>query len=108
MRFQGHSSRPRPAIVRRPCQAHSKSIPDCDRYLTARIETGGLKVLPDRCPQLLHEAELYRYGDAAADKHAEAPVDDHNHALAALRYLVSRLTPWRGCRDEGRGSSSAA
>ena len=64
--------------------------------------------MQDRCPQLLHEAELYRYGDAAADKHAEAPVDDHNHALAALRYLVSRLTPWRGCGEAGRGSSSAA
>ena len=72
--------------------------------VTARIETGGLKILQDRCPQLLHEAELYRYGDAAADKRAEAPVDEHNHALAALRYLVSRLDPWRGRREE----SSAA
>jgi hypothetical protein len=24
-------------------------------------------------------------------KHGENPVDDHNHALAALRYLISRL-----------------
>lgn len=63
--------------------------------VTARIETGGLKILRDRCPQLLYEAELYRYGAAAADKQAEAPVDDHNHALAALRYLVSRLEAWR-------------
>jgi hypothetical protein len=49
----------------------------------------------------LHEAELYRYGDAAADKHTEAPVDEHNHALSALRYLVSRLELWRGRPDEG-------
>ncbi len=66
------------------------------------------QIVQDHCPQLLHEAELYHYGDAAADKKAEAPVDDHNHALAALRYLVSRLERWRGCREEGRGSSSAA
>jgi hypothetical protein len=32
------------------------------------------------------EAGLYRYGDAG-----EAPVDEHNHALSALRYLISRL-----------------
>ena len=76
--------------------------------MTARIETGGLKILHDRCPQLLHEAELYRYSDAPADKQAEAPVDDHNHALAALRYLISRLEPWRGCGEEGYCSSSAA
>ena len=44
----------------------------------------------------------------AADKQAEAPVDDHNHALAALRYLISRLQPWRGCGEGGYGSSSAA
>ena len=31
-----------------------------------------------------------------ACKRAETPVDDNNHALAALRYLVMKL-------DEGRG-----
>ena len=76
--------------------------------VTARIETGGLKIVHDRCPQLLHEAELYRCSDALADKQAEAAVDDHNHALAALRYLISRLEPWRGCEPGGYGSSSAA
>ena len=70
---------------------------------------GGLKIVHDRCPQLLHEAELYRYSDAPADKQAETPVDDHNHALAAaLRYLISRLEPWRGCGDGGYGWGSAA
>ncbi len=59
--------------------------------VTARIENGGLKILAGRCPQLLAEAELYRYSDAPADKKAEVPVDENNHALAALRYLVSRL-----------------
>jgi hypothetical protein len=55
----------------------------------------------------LHEAERYRYGDAPADSRAEAPVDEHNHALTALRYLTSRLSPSRGC-GQGYGSSSAA
>ena len=42
-------------------------------------------------PQLLAEAELYRYGEDGGDRRAEQPVDESNHALAALRYLVSRL-----------------
>src|SRR5207302_1579190 len=42
-------------------------------------------------PDLLAEASLYRFSDNADDRRAETPVDDHNHALGALRYLVSRL-----------------
>jgi hypothetical protein len=59
--------------------------------VAARIENGGLKILAGACPQLLAEAELYHYGDEAGDREAERPVDESNHALAALRYLVSRL-----------------
>lgn len=60
--------------------------------VTARIQTGRLKVLADRCPHLLAEARLYRYPshtDRGVDQ--ENPIDEHNHALAALRYLISRL-----------------
>jgi hypothetical protein len=60
--------------------------------VAARLENGLLRVLAGRCPNLLAEAGLYRWaakGDRGAD--AEAPLDEHNHALAALRYLVSRL-----------------
>jgi hypothetical protein len=55
--------------------------------VSARLENGTLRVLEGACPNLLAEAALYRYSDDAV----EAPVDEHNHALAALRYLVSRL-----------------
>jgi hypothetical protein len=58
--------------------------------VTARLESGRLRVVEGTCPNLLYEAALYRYGNES-----EAPLDEHNHALAALRYLVSRL-------DEGR------
>jgi len=58
----------------------------------SRLEAGKLRVLASACPALLAEARLYRYpGRAAAHADPEAPVDDHNHALAALRYLVARL-----------------
>jgi hypothetical protein len=60
--------------------------------VTARIQTGRLKVLAGRCPHLLAEARLYRYpSHTEQGVDHENPVDEHNHALAALRYLVSRL-----------------
>ena len=47
---------------------------------------------------VLAEAQLYRYSDDATDKRAETPVDDNNHALAALRYLVTKLDAGRNIR----------
>jgi hypothetical protein len=59
--------------------------------VSARLENGTLRVLEGRCPNLLYEASLYRYSDDPSERHAEVPVDEHNHALAALRYLISCL-----------------
>jgi hypothetical protein len=69
--------------------------------VSARLENGTLRVLEGSCPNLLAEAALYRYSDEAGDRHAEAPVDEHNHALAALRYLVSRLDARQMARNRG-------
>ena len=66
--------------------------------MTARLENGGLRVLAGRCPNLLEEAGLYRYGDGQ-NQTAETPVDEHNHALAALRYLISGLDRWKMARQ---------
>jgi hypothetical protein len=66
--------------------------------VTARLGTDTLKVVRGCCPNLLAEAELYRYGE---DSDSEAPVDDHNHALAALRYLITRLDAHRLARPGG-------
>jgi Terminase large subunit, T4likevirus-type, N-terminal len=54
----------------------------------ARIESGRLRVLDANCPNLLEEAGLYRYGSSAEGGESEVPVDEYNHALGALRYLV--------------------
>ena len=60
--------------------------------ITARIRTGRLRVNPHRCPNLVAEAKLYRYpGEGERAVLGENPVDDNNHALGALRYLISRL-----------------
>jgi hypothetical protein len=66
--------------------------------VTARLQSSRLKVAPGACPNLLAEAQLYRYSDDATDKRAETPVDDNNHALAALRYFVTKLDAGRNVR----------
>lgn len=57
--------------------------------VNARLLTGRLKIIAGRCPQLLREAQLYRYPSAAEG--GEKPIDANNHALAALRYLIARI-----------------
>ena len=37
------------------------------------------------------QAALCRYSDDPAERTAEIPVDEHNHAISALRYLLSKL-----------------
>ncbi len=59
--------------------------------VTARLEAGTLRVVEGRCPNLLSEAGLYRYDDSPGSRRRETPLDDHNHALAALRYMIYRL-----------------
>jgi len=60
--------------------------------ITARIRTGKLKVSLS-CVNLINEAKLYRYPSPAERAQlGENPIDAHNHALAALRYLVTRIT----------------
>jgi hypothetical protein len=57
----------------------------------ARLENGTLRVLQGACPNLLAEAALYRYENESGTIVSENPKNEHNHALDALRYLISRL-----------------
>jgi hypothetical protein len=57
----------------------------------ARLENGTLRVVAGACPNLLREAELYRYGDDAESRRAEKPLDNNDHALDALRYLIATI-----------------
>ena len=41
------------------------------------------------------EAGLYRWDDTPEERRSEEPVEGYDHALDALRYLISRI-------DEGR------
>jgi hypothetical protein len=59
--------------------------------VTARIETNRLRVRRAGCPNLLAEAELYRYPKSEHGTESENPIPECNHAMDALRYLISRL-----------------
>jgi Terminase large subunit, T4likevirus-type, N-terminal len=88
--------------------------------VTARLQSGRLKIIAHRCPNLIAEARLYRYPEEMSGVRgpesgvedpvsdvltpdtglrtpdvlqscSEVPVDQNNHALGALRYLIARL-----------------
>ncbi len=76
--------------------------------VTARLRTGRLRIDPRRCPSLVAEVALYRYpADADRAITGENPVDEHNHALGALRYLVASLDAryLARLRGEDRGAA---
>jgi len=68
--------------------------------VSARVEDGRLRILEGRCPNLITEAGMYRWGESE-DRRAEVPVDEHNHALAALRYMVAALDKYKLARRPG-------
>jgi hypothetical protein len=76
--------------------------------VTARLETDRLKIVAGACPNLLREAALYRYSDDRTDRRSETPVDEHNHALDALRYLVSMIDHGQMARFKGKGGAAEA
>ena len=57
--------------------------------VSARIQSGRLCILPKKCPNLIMEAGLYRYDPRLPN--GETPIDEHNHTMDALRYLISGL-----------------
>jgi hypothetical protein len=59
--------------------------------VTARLENGTLRVVHGACPNLLREAELYRYAAATDSRKSETPLDNDDHAMDALRYLVATI-----------------
>ena len=68
----------------------------------ARLENGALKVMAGACPNLLAEAQLYRYDPETPN--AESPLKEHDHALDALRYLISKLD-WKKMARMRRGQA---
>jgi hypothetical protein len=70
--------------------------------VTARVRTGRLKVSGRRCPNLVAEAQLYRYAAGGG----EEPLDENNHALAAVRYLIASLDQHRQAKPRSGAAPS--
>ena len=70
----------------------------------SRLETGRLRVVDGACPNLLYEAGLYRYDDATNGRGSETPLSESNHALDALRYLITPPGP----APHGEGPAAGA
>jgi hypothetical protein len=70
--------------------------------VSGRIQSGRLMINPERCPMLAFEGGLYHYDPDESIK-SENPVDQDNHALSALRYLVMGLAR----RSSGRKVTEA-
>jgi hypothetical protein len=64
----------------------------------ARLEEGTLKVLAGCCPNLLAESTLYCY-DPDSRGRSEKPLKENDHAMDALRYLVSQIDDRRMARN---------
>jgi hypothetical protein len=75
--------------------------------VSARLQGGTLQVVAGSCPNLLAEAGLYRYSTKPGARATETPEDAHNHAPAALRYLISRLDERRQARRRGAPPETA-
>jgi hypothetical protein len=59
--------------------------------VSARLENGTLRVVHGACPNLLREAELYRYAPEEEARRTEEPLRSDNHAMDALRYLIATI-----------------
>jgi hypothetical protein len=73
-----------------------------------RLENGTLRILQGTCPNLLAEAGLYRYGPATDNARSENPIDEYNHALGALRYMISKVDARLMARLRGRSAVTDA
>jgi hypothetical protein len=79
----------------------------CIGAVSARLENGTLRVVHGACPNLLREAELYRYAPEEEARRTEEPLRSDNHAMDALRYLIATIDQ-RKLRRFARKQSAAA
>jgi hypothetical protein len=74
--------------------------------VTARIQSARLRIIEGKCPNLLLEAGLYHYDPRQPLD--ETPVDEDNHALDALRYLIATIDIHRQARPPAGAESAPA
>lgn len=95
----------RPDIIRqfknRDLPATGPSLKAVDlgiAMVVARLRAGKLKIL-DRCKRLIEEARQYQYAPAGEGPRSDIPVKIKDHAMDALRYLITGLDYRKGADD---------
>lgn len=73
------------------CIKANKNIQVGIDAVTARINTGRLRVLQRYCPALIAESEVYCYPENDEQIVGDKPVDMDNHAMDALRYMITGI-----------------
>jgi len=79
-----------PSLNCRPAKKGSGSVEYGIDLLSARIQTGKLRLIKGMTPNLLVEAESYRY-EVDEDNPSSNKIVGADHALDALRYLVMSI-----------------
>ena len=79
-----------PSLNCRPAKKGAGSVEGGIDLVSARIQTGKLKLIKGTTPNLLIEAESYRY-EVDEDNPSSNKIVGADHALDALRYLVMSI-----------------
>lgn len=69
----------------------NKSVIAGIEAVNARINTGRLKIIERLCPALVGEAEGYIFDIDEDDMGGDKPLDENNHAMDSLRYMVAGI-----------------
>ena len=69
----------------------NKSIIPGIEAVNSRIYNNKLRVVSNRCIALQAEAEVYMYPETEDESGGDKPIDADNHAMDALRYMVSGI-----------------
>jgi hypothetical protein len=75
----------------KPCKKGAGSVSYGISLVHERIKDGTLKLVKGTTPALLDEAEQYHYPSSEDQTNGDNPVDEHSHAMDALRYLVTAI-----------------
>lgn len=69
----------------------NKNILSGINAVNSRILSGRLKILTNRCPAVVSESEMYKYPEDEEKSGGDKPIDEFNHAMDSLRYLIAGM-----------------
>jgi hypothetical protein len=113
-RSHGHADPAEPGDIKELTLANFTVLPgrntirDGIAAVSARLQNGTLRIVHGACPNLLREAEFYRYETERGSRKSEKPRDNDDHALDALRYLIATIDEGKLGRRQKIGGAEGA